>query len=78
MEKLHSELDFRLLEQYSVFLRKFVNVITSFNNCMQLNVGKGIPCLRESVNYLIISVQRQCFTPFSRIAHTRYVFSNCC
>ena len=32
VEKLCSKLDFRLLKQFSVFLRKSVNIITSFNN----------------------------------------------
>ena len=39
VEKLHSKIDFRLLEQYSVFLRKSINKITSFNNSHAVKCG---------------------------------------
>ena len=32
VEKLRSKLDFLLLKQFSMFLRKSINVISSFNN----------------------------------------------
>ena len=38
VEKLRSKIDFRLLEQYSVFLCKSVNIITSFNNSHTVNL----------------------------------------
>ena len=39
VEKLRSKIDFDLLEQYSVFLRKSVNEITSFNNSHAVKCG---------------------------------------
>ena len=44
MKKLRSKIDFRLLEQYSVFLRKSVNVIMSFNNLHAVKMRiRGFP-----------------------------------
>ena len=44
VEKLRSKIDFLLFEQYSVFLRKSVNVIMSFNNLHAVTVQiRGFP-----------------------------------
>ena len=51
VEKLHLKLDFWLLEQFPMFICKSVQIITSFNNSHAGKYEKGIPRLREYVNY---------------------------
>ena len=52
MEILRSNLDFWLLKQFSVFLRKSVNIITSLNNLHAVKyVDKGIIRLCESISF---------------------------
>ena len=73
VEKLRSKPNFRWLKQFSVFLRISVNVM-SFNNLHVVKMRiRGLPVHVHKFFYYF-----RCFTPFSRIARAKYVFSNCC